>query len=114
MIPVEPILGMDRLHFQRIDLSFAVEGNKLEVQKSDFQGSELNATLSGIILFEYPTDRSMLDLDIIVTPQRAFLSKLGDSVSEGLLSSVLSGQDNFNLRVTGSLGTPIPAFGAAH
>jgi hypothetical protein len=52
-------------------------------------------------------------LNIIVTPQRLLLSKLGDTPQAGLLSSVLSGQDDFNIRVTGSLGTPRVAYNAA-
>lgn len=107
VIPSSPIQGVDRLSFQRIDLAFILEGNKLDLQQGDFKGAELDAILSGSIEFETPADRSVMDLDIIVIPQRLFLSKLGDSFSSGLLLE----QDQFTVRVTGSFGTPKFAFG---
>ncbi len=113
VIPSISMIGLDTLNFNRIDLSFDVEGNKLELQKGDFQGPELSATLSGSIVFETPNDRSVLNLDITVTPQQQLLSKLDNTGSAELFSSLLSEQDDFNLRVTGLLGTPRWAFGAS-
>ena len=108
-----PIMEIDRLSFQKIDLAFDIEGNRVELQQGDFLGQELSAVVAGSISIESPADRSVMDLDIIVTPERLFLSKLDDKNSAGLLTSLLSEQGSFNLGVTGSMASPRYTFGAA-
>lgn len=111
IIPAVPFYDVDRLDFSRIDADIVLANNRIELNHSDFQGSELSASMSGRIILASPADQSDVKLDIYVTPRRAFLSKLGPIFSENLISSLLSDNNGFSFNLSGSLGSPGFALG---
>jgi len=109
----EPFLDIFTLSFTEIQVEYSIDNKILKILKSDFNGEDLTATLSGSITLESPAERSKLNLELALFPESAFLSRIKDGALSGILSLNASGQNGFNLKVTGSLSSPTVGLGSS-
>jgi len=83
--------NLKQLNFSRIDSSFILDRNNLEIVTCNVDGSDVTGDVSGNIYLDSPMSRSDLDLEIT--------AKL-------LLSSALSEINTYTFKVTGTFEAP--------
>ncbi len=101
-----PLLGMDKLAFETIDAAFNANDKKVVVERCAAKGVQVDAKITGDILWRRPYPSSVLKLDGFIKPHSAFVSKLGKALPIDLFASKNPGEKGFSVGVNGTLDAP--------
>jgi len=101
-----PILGIDSVNLQNIDLELELRNRNVTVVKGELTGSELNASVTGSIQLYPDLKNSQLNLKGTVEPLAEFYRKYPEirELLKSMKKRVKRGQYFF--AVTGTLGQP--------
>ncbi len=90
----QPFLGMESIHFGRIDAQMVMEKQRISLVRFDFSGEEIEGSVSG---------------DINLAPNLAN-SKLDLTVEVKEFSSMLKNRGDFRISISGTVAQPLVSF----
>ena len=105
----QPFLGMESLHFRRIDAQIALDKQMLYLDRFDFSGEQMEGEVSGTIYLENSIAQSSLDLTVTLREFSALrdnpglvdmVSFLGQGLKEG----------NLTISIHGTVAEPMISF----
>jgi type II secretion system protein N len=101
-----PILGVERLAFDRVDARMKLTARQVVFDKISFQGEALNAHGNGTMQVKEPLGRSRLDVRVQVEPTPALWDSGQSGLGMGQLLKQQAGAGQFSVRIYGPLSQP--------
>ncbi len=101
-----PLFDLEQLEFDEFNLAAILANSTLQIQQSFFSGYQMDGSLSGSIDLASQLENSRLKVNIIVKPNRVFLSNLPGMLSSFLSANGLKEKEELTIRVTGTIKNP--------
>lgn len=101
-----PLMGLEQLDFTRIQSDLIVTPRMLQIKQIDATGAQLEARITGSVVFRFPLQESRLNLSCTVKPQPGFVAEQKDTMIGALLASSAAQQRGVIIRIAGTLAKP--------
>ncbi|MDY6986536.1 MAG: type II secretion system protein GspN [Thermodesulfobacteriota bacterium] len=106
---LQPFLGMESVHFERIDARMALEKKRISLETCDFMGEQLQGKASGTIDLRQRVDQSTLDLTVTLEAFSALSDDPGLFDVVGLFGQGMYG-GNLTIFIRGTVSQPRISF----
>ncbi|MBR9982473.1 MAG: type II secretion system protein GspN [Desulfatitalea sp.] len=101
-----PLLGLEQLDFSRIQSDLIVTPRMLQIKQIDATGAQIEARVTGSIVFRFPLKDSRLNLSCTLKPQAGFVAEQKNTMVGALLASSAAQQRGVIVRIAGTLEKP--------
>jgi len=105
----QPFLGMESVHFDRIDATMALDKQRISVETCDFMGEQLQGKASGTIDLRQSIDQSTLDLTVTLEAFTALTDDPGLFDVVGLFGQGMY-EGNLTIFIRGTVSQPRISF----
>jgi type II secretion system protein N len=102
----EPLLQMESIPFKKITADLVMKNMNLQIKKCIINGDQIDGRISGSVTFKNIPGQSYLKLSGRIQPRPLLIKKLGNDLSENLLSKKIFGKNGMHIRVYGTLDNP--------
>jgi type II secretion system protein N len=103
---VQPLLGLEKLNFQLIEIELAMIGQRVRVKKCNLNGEEVDGRITGSLTVRNPYGLTRLNLSGVLKPQPAFSAKLSKKIPVALLSGTNIQRKGIPFKITGTIDRP--------
>lgn len=101
-----PLLSQGSLTFKDLAADVLMNNQTLTIQRCRIQGDQMDASISGTIIYNLQTGKRALDLSGTLNLHHVVLAKLKNSFPVNLLKGGKSGNQGFAFKIKGTLDTP--------
>ncbi|MCG6908730.1 MAG: type II secretion system protein GspN [Deltaproteobacteria bacterium] len=101
-----PVFSISNLEFDRLDAELIVDTRSLRLKRCDVRGKQVNGSVTGIILFRKPIEKSRLEFKGNVMPQHLLLASLQKVLPKSLLPSRKAGDKGYPIKLYGTIEKP--------
>ncbi|MDY6986739.1 MAG: type II secretion system protein GspN [Thermodesulfobacteriota bacterium] len=105
----QPFLGMQSVHFDRIDATMALDNQRISLETCDFMGEQLQGKASGTIDLKQSVEQSTLDLTVTLEAFSALSDDPGLFDVVGLFGQGMY-EGNLTIFIRGTLSQPRISF----
>ncbi len=102
----QPLLGLEKLNFQLIEVELAMNGQRVVVKKCNLNGEEVDGRITGSLTVRNPYGQTRLNLSGVLKPQPAFSAKLSKKIPTVLLSGTNIQRKGIPFKITGTIDRP--------
>jgi type II secretion system protein N len=102
----QPVAGLERLDFSQLQAEIAATPRMLQISRCEASGTQLEAKISGSIIFRQPIESSRVTLSCTLKPQPAFAAEHKNDMLGGLLASSTAQKRGIVLLISGTLDNP--------
>ena len=101
-----PGVDITNLIFDKLKADLLLKGSKLEVQRCDFSGNQINGKVTGTIMVREPLGNSRLRLRATFKAAPAIIAQLEQTTWGPLLAQLQSQPEGLSVRLRGSINLP--------
>ncbi len=101
-----PLMGISALDFSQMKSQLVVTQRILQIKNCDVVGNQIDAKITGSIVFREPLEESRMSLSLTVKPQQEFLTDHKNDMIGGILSSANAQKRGVVFRITGTINNP--------
>jgi len=105
-----PIFNQGSLTFRDVKLELLLNNQTLNIQKCNLEGLQMDASISGSVVFNHSTGKTALNLRGTIKPHHGLWAQIGKSLPVNLLKKDKSGNQGFAFKIRGTLDAPEFAF----
>jgi type II secretion system protein N len=100
------LIGLEQLEFSQIQTEITVTPRMLQIKRCDASGPQLEAKITGHIVFRQPIQSSRLTLSCTLKPQAAFIAEHRNDMIATMLGSESAQKRGIIFRISGTLDNP--------
>ena len=104
--PASPMFEGGLLTFRQIKADLRLDNQRLAIKKCGLEGDQVDGELSGSIILNANSAKSILNLNVIIKPHQAFLAKMGKSFPVDLFKAQRGDKRGFSFKITGTGDSP--------
>jgi len=101
-----PVFSINNLAFDKIGAELVVDQRSLKLKRCKIDGEQIDADVTGVVLFRRPFERSRLEFKGNVTPHHLLLASLKKALPKGVLTAIKSGENGFPVKMYGTIENP--------
>ncbi|MBW1889087.1 MAG: type II secretion system protein GspN [Deltaproteobacteria bacterium] len=101
-----PVLNISNVDFERVDAELIVDKRSLKLKRCEITGSQVDGSVSGVILFRKPIGRSRLEFKGTVLPHHLLMASLNKVLPKSLLPSKKAGDKGYPVKLYGTIEKP--------
>ncbi|MCP4744938.1 MAG: type II secretion system protein GspN [Desulfobacteraceae bacterium] len=101
-----PIMGLKQLDFSQLEAEMTITPRILQIRRGEAGGAQIDARISGSIIFQEPIEESRVTLSCTIKPQPTFLDLHKNDVIGSFLASESAKKRGIVVRITGTLANP--------
>jgi type II secretion system protein N len=104
--PVNPMFEVGLLKFKQVTADFKLHNQRLAINKCTLEGDQLDGELSGSVILNENSDKSLLDLNATLQPHKSLLAKMENIIPAALLKGQQGDKQGFSFKIKGTAHAP--------
>lgn len=105
-----PLFNQGSLTFRDVKVDLLLNNQTLNIQKCSLEGSQMNASISGSVIFNHRTGKNVLNLRGTIKPHHALLAQIEKNFPVNLLKKGKSGDQGLAFKIRGTSDAPEISF----
>lgn len=101
-----PAVGLEQLEFSQVQGEIGITPRMLQIKRLEANGDQIEAKVTGSIIFRQPLGSSRITLSCTVKPRAAFIAEHKNDIVGGFLASSATQKRGLVFRISGTLDNP--------
>lgn len=96
----------DGFTFKQIDAVFTVRNRRIDIERCNFKGNQIDGTVSGFGIFKDPFYKSTIDLSGTINPHHLFFKHLNSNLQAAIFNDIRSKIGDVSISIKGPIENP--------